>query len=136
MSYPKVFALLVLLSFTLAACSKHKDPTLQHREKDAALQTALDELKRLSSYTETGLSYAEYSERFLTAKGNIDVALQHTTDEAAKSRIKVVLAYYTIARDEWKIYTDHPSGDTWIVHQHEMRERSRPRKRQRQWRAH
>ena len=34
--------LLVVLAFTHGACTKHKDPTLSLREKDPALQSALD----------------------------------------------------------------------------------------------
>ena len=102
MSPPKLIALLVLLAFTLGACSKHKDPTLPQREKDAALQTALDELTRLSSYTETGLNYTEYSDRLLTAKGNIDVALQRTADQSAKAKIEHAVSCYVDARNEWK----------------------------------
>ena len=79
MSHRKPLALLVLLALTLGACSEHKDPTLPQQKKDPALQAALDELTRLGSFTETGLNYTEYSDRLLTAKGNIDVTLQRTS---------------------------------------------------------
>lgn len=102
MSTTKHLALLVLLTFTFGACSKPKDPTLPQREKDAALQTALDELIRLGSYTETGLSYTEYSDRLLTTKGNIDVALQRTSDQSAKKKIELAVSCYVQARTEWK----------------------------------
>ena len=107
MSHSKLFALLISLVFTLAACSKHKDPTIPHREKDAALQTALDELTRLSSYTQTGLNYSEYSDRLLNTKGNIDVALQRTSDAAAKDKIDQAVAFYLEARNAWKRKIDN-----------------------------
>src|ERR1700730_3791032 len=100
----KSAALLVLVSLSLmvtAACSKHKDPTLPNREKDAALQTALDELTRLQAYTATGLSYSEYSDRLLTAESNIEVALKRTGDEAAKAKIRKAISYYVAAREVW-----------------------------------
>jgi len=84
-----------------AACSKHKDPTVPHREKDAALQTALDELTRLQAYTATGLNYNEYSDRLLTAESNIEVAFKRTSDEPAKTKIRKAMSYYIAARGLW-----------------------------------
>ena len=101
MSHRKPLALLVLLALTLVACSEHKDPTLPQQKKDPALQAALDELTRLGSFTETGLNYTEYSDRLLTAKGNIDVTLQRTSDEPAKAKIKEAVSCYVDARSEW-----------------------------------
>ena len=94
MSHRKPLALLVLLALTLGACSEHKDPTLPQQKKDPALQAALDELTRLGSFTETGLNYTEYSDRLLTAKGNIDVTLQRTSDEPAKAKIKEAVSCF------------------------------------------
>ena len=113
MSRPKLLVLLLALAFLYASCSKHKDPTLPHREKDPALQTALDELTRLASYTQTGLNYSEYSDRLLTAKGNIDVALQRTADLSAKVRIEHAVRCYVEARNEWKkkMEDKYHSGD-------------------------
>ena len=106
---PKTMRLSQFLVFLLVAvfvlstgCSKHSDPTLPHQKQDPALQTALDELKRLSSFTEAGLNYTEYSDRLLTAKGNIDVALQRTNDEPAKDKINQAVEYHIEARKEWK----------------------------------
>jgi hypothetical protein len=110
---PGLVALLVILSVTLGACSKAK-----HRE-DAGLQTALDELAKLDSYTKTGLDYAQYNDRLLTAKANIDVALQRTTDSGAKTKIEAALAYYIQARDSWKQSLDkgtRTTFDTFVRH--------------------
>ncbi len=119
MSKFKYFAVLLILEGMLA-CSKHSDPTLPHRKQDPALQTALDELQRLHSFTEAGLNYSEYSDRLLTAKGNIDVALQRTTDEAAKHRIGVALSCYVNAREAWRLKIEnHLAGsyvqDAWTM---------------------
>lgn len=93
-----LFALVVALAST--GCSKREKP----------LQTALDELRRLGAYTETGLSYAEYSNRLLTAKGNVAVVLQHSNDEGAKSRIENALNYYVEAQNAWKAKSEQ--GDS------------------------
>ena len=82
-----------------------------HREKDAALQTALDELTRLGSFTGAGLNYSEYSDRLLTGKGNIDVALQRTTDEAAKAKIDLAVSYYVAARKAWGLSLEYKNSD-------------------------
>gem|GEM_PF-3682229 len=92
----RLTTLMAIASVTLGACSKAK-----HKE-DAALQTALDELTKLNSYTETGLDYAQYSDRLLTARANVDVALQRTTDSRAKAKIEAALSNYIQARDAWK----------------------------------
>jgi hypothetical protein len=86
--------LFVLVSLMFGACSK--------THKDAALQAAVDELTRLESYTKTGLTYSEYSERVLTAKANIDVALKQTRDSAAKAKIEEAVNEYVHCRDFWK----------------------------------
>jgi hypothetical protein len=99
-------ALLAIASVMLGACSKAK-----HKE-DAGLQTALDELTKLDSYTQTGLDYAQYNDRLLTAKANIDVALQRTTDSAAHAKIEAALSYYIQARDSWKQSLDKGSSTT------------------------
>jgi len=92
---------------TLGACSKAK-----HKE-DAGLQTALDELTKLDSYTQTGLDYVQYGDRLLTAKANIDVALQRTTDSRAKAKIEAALSYYIQARDWWKQSLDKGKRTTF-----------------------
>lgn len=76
------------------------------QRNDAALQTAMDELTRLRSYTQAGISFNQYSDRLLTAKGNIDVALSRTTDSIAKVKIEVALSWYVSARDSWKTCID------------------------------
>lgn len=91
---PVLVALLAIVSVTLGACSKQRE--------HAALQTALDELTKLDSYTQTGVSYAQYSDRLSTAKANIDVALQRSTDSRAKAKIEAALQHYIQARDWWK----------------------------------
>ncbi len=80
----------------LSGCSRHSGAA---REPDPALQKALDELIRLKSATEVGLTYSEYSDRLLTGKGNVDVALQHCSDDPAKSKIKAAMDYYIAARN-------------------------------------
>jgi hypothetical protein len=122
----RIFAALgAVVLASLIACSKHNDPTLSRGQKDPALQTALDELTRLGSYTKTGLNYTEYFDRLLTAKGNIDVALQHTSDKAAKSRIEVALIYYIGARDSWKDSIDHDHGSTSFIYENYVQEQWR-----------
>lgn len=91
---PGLVALLAILSVTLGACSKQRE--------HAALQTALDELTKLDSYSQTGVSYAQYSDQLSTAKANIDVALQRSTDSGAKAKIEAALQHYIQARDWWK----------------------------------
>jgi len=89
-------------------CSK-KDA----RQKDPSLQSALDELTRLNSFVETGVTYPQYSERLLVAKGNIDLALRHTNDEQAKIGIKKALDIYITTGEEWKNSIDsgrEPAG--------------------------
>src|ERR1051325_8068782 len=91
---PRLVALLAIASLPLGACSKQKER--------AALQTALDELTKLDSYTQTGVSYAQYSDRLVTARAHIDVALQRSTDPGAKAKIEAALQHYIQARDWWK----------------------------------
>jgi hypothetical protein len=91
---PRLAALLAIASLPLGACSKPRER--------AALQTALDELTKLDSYTQTGVTYAQYSDRLVTAKANIDVALQRSTDSGAKAKIEAALQHYIQARDWWK----------------------------------
>jgi hypothetical protein len=69
---------------------------------DASLKAALDELKRLNSYTETGLNFAQYQDRLLTSKANIDIALAGTNDVEGITKIQRALNEYTAARDAWK----------------------------------
>jgi ATPase subunit of ABC transporter with duplicated ATPase domains len=79
----------------------------------------LDELTKLDSYTKTGLDYEQYSDRLLTAKGNIDVALQRTTDLRAKAKIEAALSYYIHARESWKQSLDRSTRttfDTFVRH--------------------
>jgi hypothetical protein len=102
MKIPVIIAALVVTVFS--GCSRHNDIA---RRPDPGIQTALDELTRLKSMTEVGLTYGEYSDRVLTGKGNIDVALQHSNDEAAKPRIKAALGFYVAARNEWKGNVDN-----------------------------
>jgi hypothetical protein len=109
----RLTTLLAIASLTLGACSKAK------QREDAGLQTALDELTKLDSYTQTGLDYVQYSDRLLTAKANIDVALQRTTDSRAKAKIEAALSYYIQARDSWKQSLDkstRTSFDTSVRH--------------------
>lgn len=114
MKNTRLFPLLFLLLFAATAgCSRRSDPTASARQKDPALQTAMDELTRMKSFTDTGLTYAEYSERLLTTKANIDVALQRTNDEAAKTRITLALEDYIRARDEWKDNNDYGVQEFW-----------------------
>jgi hypothetical protein len=61
----------------------------------------------LNSYTETGLNYTEYSDRLLNTKGNIDVALQRTSDAAAKEKIDDAVSLYVKARNAWKRKIDN-----------------------------
>ena len=61
----------------------------------------------MSSYTETGLNYTEYSDRLLNTKGNIDVALQRTSDHAAKDKIDQAVSFYLQARNAWKNKIDN-----------------------------
>jgi hypothetical protein len=103
---PKLLFIFILLSCTLIGCSKRKD---------AALETALDELTRLASYAETG-SFQQYEDRLLTTKGNIDVALQRSSDEGAKRKIGKALKLYFRARDAWKLQIEDISSYTGIVH--------------------
>jgi hypothetical protein len=95
----------ILLSLIFGGCSKPK----ANSKDDAALQTALDELTRLNSYTETGLDYSQYSDRLLTAKANIDVALGRTTDARAKEEIEQAVRWYVQARNEWRKQTEDKS---------------------------
>jgi hypothetical protein len=94
---PKIKCLF-LSSFLLAACSEQKQASDPRRE---ALQGALDELSRLESFTTTGLSYVEYRDRLLTAKANIDVALQKTDDKRANEKILAATDYYVAAQKIW-----------------------------------
>jgi hypothetical protein len=110
----KTACISIVVALMLGACEKEQvqrsDPTTPLRKEDAPLQAALDELTRLQSFTEAGLTYAQYSDRLLTAKGNIDVALQRTTDEAAKEKIQEAVRYYLAARNEWKVELDSDSN--------------------------
>ena len=115
MSHPIILVLIILLALTAGACSKHEDPTLPPRDKDGALQTALDELTRLESFTSIGISYTDYSDRLLTAKANIEVALQKTQDVDAHKRIREALYNYVFARDAWQEEVQGESRPTLSV---------------------
>jgi|ERR1700736_6325002 len=115
---PRKYLLILPYLFALnyMAGSDQNGPTAAHRQKDdPALQQALDELIRLASYTEAGLNYTEYSDRLLTAKASIDVALQHTTDTLAGLKIQLAVTYYVGAREAWerKIQVRSGSGDDY-----------------------
>jgi len=91
----------MLVTTLLLATSCSKSATTNGNKPDTALQTACDELQRLHSFTLTGLNYFQYSDRLLTAKGIIDVALQHTSDKAAAERVDRAVFCYVEARDNW-----------------------------------
>ena len=91
-----------MLVLALTSCSKHEAP----------LKTAVDELTRLGSCTETGLTYTQYSTRVLTAKGNIDVVLRESKDDGAKSRIETALNYYVEAQNAWTRTPDENYADS------------------------
>jgi hypothetical protein len=99
----------------LVGCSKHHDPTLIQRHQDPALQTALDELTRINSLVEAGVDYKTYSDRLLTAKGNVDVVLKQTGDDAAKTKIQSVFKFHLLARDAW---SDNIGGTLSEVHKY------------------
>jgi hypothetical protein len=107
--------LLIALAAALAltGCSKREKP----------LQTALDELRRLGAYTETGLNYTEYSNRLLTAKGNVAVVLQHSNDEGAKSRIENALNYYVEAQNAWKAKSEQGDSRAREIEEHLVKAR-------------
>ena len=95
--------MITLLAITaiFTACSKQSSTGNPQTKADTSLRTAIDELVRLDSYTAVGISYSEYSERLLTANGNIDVSLQHTPDTLAKQRISEAVRFYLEAREVW-----------------------------------
>ena len=93
----KIALPLVVFLSLLTSCTK---------KKDTALETALDELKRLSSVTDTGLTYPQYCDRLLTAKANIEVALQHTEDRPARDKILEAVNHFVTARNFWKLDID------------------------------
>jgi hypothetical protein len=99
------------LALALGACQKPQVqsvvPIPSPPPHDPALQAALDELTRIQSYTQTGVTYAQYSDRLLTAKGNIDVDLQRTNDEPANAQIQRAISYYITALDDWKRKIDN-----------------------------
>jgi hypothetical protein len=106
--------------FVLLCCLLAPTCIVWSKQNDPALQQALDELTRLGSYTETGLNYAEYSDRLLTATGNIEVALKHATDDAAKRKIEEAVDYYVLARTTWEkkidgsvLTTDYDVQQCW-----------------------
>jgi hypothetical protein len=99
--YPRLVLLCLL---PLAACTKPKGP------HDAALATALEELARLKSYTETGVSYHDYADRLVTSKANIDVVLQRSNDLAAKGKVQKAVGFYVAARSAWLMEIENKSS--------------------------
>ncbi|MES2572144.1 MAG: hypothetical protein V4710_19065, partial [Verrucomicrobiota bacterium] len=91
----------VISTLTFSACSKAPDP---------AIQISLDELTRLDSATQVGINYAQYEERLLTTKGNIDVALQRSKDTAASATVNKVLNLYLNGREAWRMKADPVNG--------------------------
>lgn len=71
------------------------------RKSDDSVQRASEELKRLSSVAKVGLNYPEFSDRVLTAKGNMDVALESATDSRAKEKIEWAMNFYVEIRKTW-----------------------------------
>jgi hypothetical protein len=83
---------LAMLFPLLASCS---------RKADVSVQRASEELKRLASVAEVGPNYTEFSDRVLTAKGSMDIALEHATDSQAKAKIEWAMNFYIDARKAW-----------------------------------
>ena len=102
----------ISLTVILAACQKVEVQNATPAPHDAALQDGLDELTRLQSYTQVGVNYQQYSDRVLTAKGNIDVDLQRSSDEPAKDQIERAVSFYITALDMWKVRID--SNNTFV----------------------
>src|SRR4051794_4899470 len=92
--------LMLVLAFT--SCAEHEAP----------LKTAMDELTRFASCTETSLTYTQYSTRLRNAKGNIDVVLRQSKDEGAKAKIEAALNYYVEAQNAWTRAHDENFGDS------------------------
>lgn len=104
-----------LVTFSLAAPSKPDDPTATLRQRDPALQTALDELTRLNSYIEAGVEYPDYCNRLLDAKGNIDVALRGSNDKEVVEAINRAVKHFIDARDAWKMKLNFEGQiDAWF----------------------
>jgi hypothetical protein len=71
------------------------------RKADVSIQRASEELKRLASVAEVGPNYSEFSDRVLTAKGSVDIALENATDSQTKAKIEWAMSFYIDARKAW-----------------------------------
>jgi hypothetical protein len=92
---------------TLSSCGKRNSPASQSAQVvvDPNLQAAFDELRRLQSYTEAGLTSAAYADRLLSSKATIDLALEKTSahDNAIAQLVQESLSHYLKARDYWDL---------------------------------
>jgi hypothetical protein len=73
---------------------------------------AVAALRRLSSATEGGLSYAEYERRYLEAKGTIDPIFIHVRGSAVRNEIVSALGDYQAALLFWRVLL--PTKSTYI----------------------
>jgi hypothetical protein len=89
------------------------EPTVESisRENIEPAKRALESLFKLNSATEAGLNYMQYSDRVLTAKGDLDAALREMkmntqADRKFASSASSAMDSYIKARNSWGDYIE------------------------------
>jgi hypothetical protein len=97
----------VLALCLTSGCSRSVDPDLEQ---------ALDELTSLQSACNVSLTYSDFSALFLSAKNNIDAALERTSDknEIAKTAINRAIGKYQDVRKHWHSNLSNSKGSPLI----------------------
>ena len=80
------------------------------RKRKAAAQRVFQQLLKLSSITEVGVTFPQYSERLLDAKSEIESALLEVDNQGFKARASNTLTAYVDARKFWSNFVGR-SGD-------------------------
>lgn len=86
---------------------------------DSAKREVLAILHKMESYTETGISFSEYSTRLLDVAAELKAANSEVADYGFKSGAEKVMEDYHTARDFWKKSISN-DGDVYRTEQVQM----------------
>jgi hypothetical protein len=76
-------------------------PNKEATEQNSAISDSLKELHKLSSATQVGLTFSQYSDRLIDAKATIDDNLRNLPESPIKAEIATTLLAFQDAHDIW-----------------------------------